>query len=243
MINNVKRILLPVLLLFTVCSSYAQQNQSSLVVDYMHPRKYIVGGIKVEGIKYLGEQQIIALTGLREGMEVTIPGEQMTSIVQRIWGQRHFSDVSLNIDSLSSGGDTVFLALHLQERPRVSRWNFQGVKNSEQSELQDRLSLRRGVPLSDYVLRSSVGIIKNYYKEKGFINAEVDILQENDTIVKNAVRVTFKVDRKTKVKIKTITFSGNDHVPESKLVGVDGQDPRHAHKEPVQVKEIQREGV
>ena len=73
MINNVKRILLPVLLLFTVCSSYAQQNQSSLVVDYMHRRKYIIGGIKVEWIKYLGEQQIIALSGLREGMEVSVP--------------------------------------------------------------------------------------------------------------------------------------------------------------------------
>ena len=217
--KKVKRLLLPLLLLCSVFAGHAQQNQSSLVVDYAHPRKYIVGGIKVEGIKYLGEQQIIALTGLREGMEITIPGEQATSIVNRIWGQRHFSDVSLNIDSLSSGGDTVFLALHLQERPRVSRWNFQGVKNSEQSELQDRLSLRRGVPLSDYVLRSSVGIIKNYYKEKGFINADVDVIQVNDTVVKNAVRVTFKVDRKSKVKIKTITFTGNDHVPEGKLVG------------------------
>ena len=216
---KVKRLLLSLVLLFTVCAVYAQQDRSGLVVDYQHPRKYIVGGIKVEGVKYLGEQQIIALTGLREGMEITIPGDQATSIVDRIWGQRHFSDVSLNIDSLSSGGDTVFLALHLQERPRVSRWNFQGVKNSEQSELQDRLSLRRGVPLSDYVIRSSVGIIKNYYKEKGFINADVDVIQVNDSVVKNAVRVTFKVDRKSKVKIKTITFSGNDHVPEGKLVG------------------------
>ena len=107
--KKVKSILLPLLLLCSVFAGYAQQNQSSLVVDYAHPRKYIVGGIKVEGIKYLGEQQIIALTGLREGMEITIPGEQATSIVNRIWGQRHFSDVSLNIDSLSAGGDTVFL--------------------------------------------------------------------------------------------------------------------------------------
>ena len=210
----VKRILLPVLLLMTVCSVYGQQTSSGIVVDYRNPREYVVGGIKVKGIQFLGEQQIIALTGLQEGMKITIPGDQTADIVSRIWAQKQFSDVSLNIDSLSSGGDTVFLALYLQERPRVSRWSFQGVKNSEQTELQDRLSLRRAVPLSDYLLRSSVGIIKNYYKEKGFLNADVDVIQVRDTAVGNAVRVTFKVDRKDKVKIKTITFEGNDNVPE-----------------------------
>ena len=198
---------------------YAQQGTSKVVVDYLHPKEYVVGGIKVEGVKLLGEEQIITMTGLKPGSTVRIPSEQTASIVERMWAQKHFSDVSLNIDSLSPGGDTVFLALYLQERPRVSRWNFQGIKNSEQTDLQERLNLRRNVPLSDYLLRSSVGIIKNYFKEKGFNNAEVDVVQVRDTMVKNAVRVTFRVDRKAKVKIKTITFEGNDHVPESKLVG------------------------
>ena len=216
---NVKRIIFALLLLSAVFVAQAQETSSGVVVDYAHPRKYVVGGISVKGVKFLGEQQIIALTGLREGMEIVIPSDQTASVVSRIWAQKHFSEVSLNIDSVSAGGDTAFLALYLQERPRVSRWSFQGVKNSEQTELQDRLSLRRGVPLSDYILRSSVGIIESFYKEKGFINVDVDVIQVRDTMVKNAVKVTFKVDRKSKVKIKTITFEGNDHVPESKLVG------------------------
>ncbi|HIZ87362.1 MAG TPA: outer membrane protein assembly factor BamA [Candidatus Coprenecus pullistercoris] len=215
---RIGRLLLPAIVLgLSLCGAYAQT--SGVEVDYLHPKEYVLGGIRVEGVKYLGEQQIIALTGLKVGSSIEIPGDQTAGVVKRIWAQKHFSDVSLNIDSLSATGDTVYLALHLQERPRVSRWNFQGVKNSEQSELQDRLNLRRGVPLSDYVLRSSVGIITNYYKEKGFLNAEVDVVQVRDTMVSNAVRVTFVVDRKSKVKIKTITFEGNDHVPEGKLVG------------------------
>ena len=219
---TLKRVLFLVLSLMTAGLLYAQQNSQDVVVDvvdYLHPKKYVLGGIRVKGVKYLGESQILALTGLREGMEITVPGDVTASVVSRIWAQKHFSDVSLNIDSLSAMGDTVYLALCLQERPRVSRWNFQGIKNSEQTELQDRLSLRRNVPLSDYVLNSSVGIIKDYFKEKGFINADVDVIQVRDTVVKNAVRVTFVVDRKSKVKIKTITFEGNDHVPEGKLIG------------------------
>ena len=45
----VKRILLPVLLLMTVCSVYGQQTSSGIVVDYRNPREYVVGGIKVKG--------------------------------------------------------------------------------------------------------------------------------------------------------------------------------------------------
>ena len=216
---TLRRVLFLVLSLMTAGILYAQQKSSDVVVDYLHPKQYVLGGIKVKGVKYLGEAQILALTGLREGMEITVPGDVTASVVSKIWAQKHFSDVSLNIDSVSAMGDTVYLALWLQERPRVSRWNFQGIKNSEQTELQDRLSLRRNVPLSDYVLRSSVGIIKDYFKEKGFLNADVNVIQVRDTMVKNAVRVTFVVDRKSKVKIKTITFEGNDHVPDGKLIG------------------------
>lgn len=218
--NTARRLLFAVLLIaMEVCGVSAQQRSAEVEVDYLHPKSYIIGGVKVEGVKFVGEQQILALTGLKIGSEIKIPSDQTASVVSKIWNRQHFSDVSLNIDSLSSGGDTVFLALVLQERPRVSRWNFKGIKNSEQSDLQDRLNLRRNVPLSDYLIRSSVGIIKNYFKEKGYINAEVDVIQVRDTMVKNAVRVTFDIDRKAKVKIKTITFSGNEHVPESKLVG------------------------
>lgn len=212
------RVFLPFFLILFIIPFVAEAQQVNVQVDYEHPRKYVVGGLRVDGVKYLGTQQIIALTGIREGMEIEIPSEATSAVVDKIWSQRYFSTVSLEIDSLSSMRDTVYLVLRLQERPRVSRWNFQGVKNSEQSDLRERLSLRNGVPLSDYTIRSSVGIIKNYYKEKGFINADVKVLQETDTIIKNAVRVTFSVDKKSKVKIKLITFEGNDHVKESKLV-------------------------
>lgn len=208
--------LLSLLTFVSILDLVAQQK--SYIVDYWHPKSYIVGGLRVEGVKYLGERQIVALTGIREGEEIVIPSEFTASVVDKLLAQKQFSTVDLEIDSMSSGRDTVYLVLKLQERPRVSRWNFQGVKNSERSDLQDRLSLRNGVPLSDYILRSSVEIIKNYYKEKGFINAEVNVLQERDTVIKNAVRVTFSVDRKTKVKIKQITFEGNDNVPDGKII-------------------------
>ena len=46
----------------------------------------------------------------------------------------------------------------------------------------------------------------------------MDVQTKRDTLVKSAIRVNFAVDRKQKVKIKKITFQGNDNVKETKLV-------------------------
>ncbi|MDE7126455.1 MAG: BamA/TamA family outer membrane protein, partial [Bacteroidales bacterium] len=56
------------------------------------------------------------------------------------------------------------------------------------------------------------------YKEKGFQLAEVDVQTKRDTVVKSAIRVNFAVNKGAKVRIKKITFEGNEHVKEGKLV-------------------------
>lgn len=196
----------------------AQQKDNGVVVDYNNPKKYIVGGVGVEGNSYFSPEQIASLSGLQKGMEVTVPSEELSSIVNRIWMQRYFEDVALVVDSLAPTQDTAFFKIRIKERPRVSRWTFSGVKSGEQKELLERLNLRRGGEFSDYIAKTSSDIIKRYYKEKGFYLTEVNVQTKRDTLVKSAVRVNFAVNKGDKVKIKKITFTGNDHVKESKLV-------------------------
>lgn len=190
---------------------------SDIVVDYNNPKKYIIGDIKVKGVKFLSPDQIISITGLQKGDEITVPSEQLSDVVKRIYQQRFFSNVGFYIDSLSANKDTCYLALQLQERPRVSRWSFKGIKKGEQTDITERVKLKRGGELSDYVVKSTTDIIKRYFKEKGFLKTEVSVSQEVDTVIKNAVRVTFNIDKGPKVKIQRITFSGNENVKDSKL--------------------------
>ena len=208
--------------LFCLCPLFALAQQESktngIVVNYEKPTTYVVGGVEVEGVKYLSKDQLVALTGLKVGDRVKVPSEEISSIVKRIWLQRYFEDVSISIDSLAPTRDTAFFKLTLQERPRVSRWSFTGVKSGEQSDLQEKLSLKRGAELSEYGIKTNIGIIKDYYKEKGFQNCEVNVRQERDTVIKNAVRVTFDVKKGEKVKIKLIEFEGVQNVKEGKLV-------------------------
>ena len=193
------------------------QSGGGVEVDYNAPKSYILGGVKVEGNTYFSEQQILSLTGLRKGKQITIPGEDVTAVVKRLWQQRYFEDVSVAADSLSAGRDSVWLKISLLERPRVSKWSFSGVKGGEKKDLQERLNLRPGREFSEYVSSASVDIIKRYYQEKGFQLVDVLVQTKRDSVIRNAIRVNFHVERGEKVRVKTINFIGNDGVKPFKI--------------------------
>ena len=186
-------------------------------VDYNHPQKYYVAGIEVEGNTYFSDQQIISQTGIHEGMQVTVPGDDLSNVVRRLWLQRYFEDVAVEIDSLNAARDSAWFRIRILERPRMSRWTFTGVKSGERKDLEERLNLRRGGEFSEYVQKTSVDIIKRYYAEKGFLLCDVDTQVQRDSVVRNAIRVNFAVNKGQKVRIKDINFIGNDHVSEFKL--------------------------
>ncbi|MBR1706067.1 MAG: outer membrane protein assembly factor BamA [Bacteroidales bacterium] len=214
---KLRRIGCIIALAMTGTALYGQSGRGAIEIDYGAPQKYIVGGVGVEGNHYYGENQVIQLTGLQRGMELTVPGDDVSNIVKRLVAQKRFEDVAFVVDSLSAGRDTAWFKVVVKEFPRVSRWTFSGVKSGERKDLQERLNLRPGREYSDYVKNTSVDIIKRYYKEKGFLLCEVDTQVEKDTVIRSAIRVNFDVKKGNKVRIKDINFFGNDDVSDRKL--------------------------
>ncbi|MCF0174578.1 MAG: BamA/TamA family outer membrane protein [Bacteroidales bacterium] len=189
-----------------------------IVVNYNQPKQYIVGGVTVEGNKYFSSKQILQVAALHEGMKVTVPSDDISNIVKRLYLQRYFEDVSMSIDRISENGDTAYFKIGIIERPRVSQYTFTGVKKGEQKELEERLKLRKAGPFSDYIAKTSSDIIKRYFKEKGFQEVIVEPQVKKDTIVKGGIRVNFAVNRQQKVRVKKINFNGLHSVKESKVV-------------------------
>ena len=204
------RLICMAMLLLAGVTLRAQQNRSSIEIDYNNPQKYIVGGVDVEGNQYFNARQILSQTGMQAGMEVTVPGEDITSVVNRLVAQRYFEDVAVVVDSLCPTRDTAWFKIVVRERPRVSRWTFTGVKTNERKDLQERLNLRAGREYSEYVKNASVDIIKRYYKEKGYIKVNVDVDVKRDTMIKSAIQVNFDIKKGNKVRIKNINFVGNN---------------------------------
>ena len=209
---NFKRSFSIALLALTTSLAFAQ-----VEVDYTRPRKYIVGDVAVEGNTYFSSNQIVSQTGLLKGRELTIPGDDITSAIRKLTSRGFFEDVGIYIDHFSPARDSVYLTIKIMERPRVSKYTYTGIKSSEKKDLQERLNLRRGGEFSDYVKESSIGIIKRYYAEKGYLLCEVDVQTQKDSMVRHAIQVNFDIDKGPKVRIKDINFIGNEHVSDYTL--------------------------
>lgn len=210
--------ILSAILLIVSLSTYAQEKDSSSFkngIDFATPKQYVVGGVKITGLRFLDPQTLVNLFGVDEGKTITIPGDAISKGIKKLWKQGLFSDI--NVSVVKQVGDTAFLNIDLVERPRVSKIAYNGVKKSEQESLKEKLTLRVGDQLTEYLLSNAATTIKKFYGEKGFRNVVVDIVQSNDTVVANGVRVTFNVDRLKKVKISDITFEGNIAIPDGKL--------------------------
>ncbi|MBQ9194258.1 MAG: outer membrane protein assembly factor BamA, partial [Bacteroidales bacterium] len=214
---TVKKILCFAALMLAARGLWAQSGVRGVEVDYNRPKSYVVGGVGIEGNQYFNEHQILQQVGLQKGQIITVPGEDVTSIVRRLVAQRYFEDVAVVVDSLNASADTAWFKVVVRERPRVSRWTYSGVKSGEKKDLQERLNLRPGREYSEYVKNTSIDIIKRYYKEKGYLKVEVNVDAVRDTMIRSAMRVNFNVDRGPKVRIKDINFIGNKHVSERKL--------------------------
>ena len=178
------------------------------------PRLYYIRKINIHGVQYLNADMLKSSAGLIEGDSIYLPSSFISNAISRLWSQRFFSDVKIGADI---EGDSLDLEVFLKERPRVNNWAFEGIPRGKKTDLLEKLKLRRGGELSDYVIDKNRKLIKEYWSEKGFRNAEVDVRIENDTVRPHMVNVTFVIDRKDKVKIGQINFIGNTEFTDKRL--------------------------
>ena len=180
------------------------------------PKLYYIRNVNIHGVKFRDKNLLLSTSGLTPGDSLYLPSTFISDAITRLWGQRYFSDVEIgaNIE-----GDSVDLEVFLQERPRVRSWNFEGerIGRSKQKDLTDELKLKAGTELSDYVIDKNEKLIKKHFIAKGFRNVEVSTRIENDSIRQNMVNVTFLIDRNEKVRVGSITFSGNTQFKERRL--------------------------
>jgi len=203
---------------FCVCFSHfsiAQISLSEINIDYANPKEYFIGGIDVEGTKFLDNKTLIQLSKLEVGSKIMVPGDELTKASKILWQQGLFSNVQIKVKSIQS--NTIFLTLFLEERPRLSKFKFNGLKRSEIDAIRDKIKLARGKIITENVIINTKNIIANHFKEKGFLNISTSIDQEVDTITKNHVIILLNIDKGKKVKIGKINFEGNSTFSNKRL--------------------------
>lgn len=180
-----------------------------------NPKKYEIGGISITGAKNYEDYVLIGFSGLTIGQQITVPGPDITNAVNRFWKHGLFSDVSITADKIV--GNKIYLSIDLKQRPRISKINYSGLKKSEREDIDAKIGFINGNQITPNQIERAKFLIKKYFDEKGFNNADVTILQKDDLSKENQVIVDVVVDKKEKVKVNQIHISGNSALSENKI--------------------------
>lgn len=181
------------------------------------PKTYKLAGLTVTGIEGYEDYVLTGISGLTVGQELEVPGTAITDAVKRYWKHGLFSDVSISADSIV--GDNIYLKIHLAPRPRISTINYNGLKKTEREDMEKKLGLLKGGQITPNMIDRAKILAKKYFEDKGYKNAEVFIRQRDDVAAKNQVILDIDVDKKEKLKVRTITIDGDNQLGEKKIKG------------------------
>ena len=181
------------------------------------PKTYKLAGLTVTGIEGYEDYVLTGISGLAVGQELEVPGTAITDAVKRYWKHGLFSDVSISADSIV--GDNIYLKIHLAPRPRISTINYNGLKKTEREDMEKKLGLLKGGQITPNMIDRAKILAKKYFEDKGYKNAEVFIRQRDDVAAKNQVILDIDVDKKEKLKVRSIIIDGDNQLGEKKIKG------------------------
>lgn len=181
------------------------------------PRTVVIGGIAVSGVQGYEDYMLSGISGLSVGQTITVPGNDITDAVKRYWKHGLFSDVSISADSIV--GNKIYLNIYLQTLPRVSEINYIGLKKSEREDMETKLGLLKGGQVTPNTISRAKFLAKKYFDDKGFNNADIDIMQRDDVSNKNSVILDVIVDKKAKMRVRHIEIVGNEALSDKKIKG------------------------
>ena len=192
----------------------------ALQLDYSAtPKKYYIADIKVtgtQGTMYENQEFVlVSFSGLSKGQQIKVPGDDISNAIKRFWKQGLFSDTKIYETKIQ--GDSIWLEIHLTDRPRVSDIHYSGMKKSEREDIEAKIGVVKGNQITPNQLNSAKTIIKRYFADKGFGDAEIFITERPAGDIKNQVILDIRVDKKEKIKVNKINITGNKALSENTL--------------------------
>ena len=204
--SNLRNCLLLPLILCVVLFGLKQANAQYNTYD--KGKFYELGEITVTGVKSFSPQTVVAYTGLKKGQRIQIPGEEISATINKLWKLELFSDIEFFITNIDS--EVADLELYIQELPTLSDYTIKGIKKGKIETIVKDTDIKKGKKLSKNFLATTKNYIENKYKKEGFLNAKVTIDTKTDTTGVNNQKMLVSVDRGDRVKVRSISFEGNE---------------------------------
>ncbi len=201
-------------MLFFLFYSTTQVNaQDRLQFDQGKP--YILKKVNVTGKVSYNEQTIVTFAGLAKGQHITVPGEEISNSIKKLWKLGLYNDVNFYVDQIE--GDSITLNLHLNELPKLKEVKFIGVKKSVVESLIKDNNLTAEKIVNENLITTTKYYIENKYKKEGFYNTKVNITTVEDTETINHVNMVVNIDKGKKIKVSKIIIDGNEQLTDGKI--------------------------
>ena len=70
--------------------------------SFVKGKTYELDSLTVSGIKTFNEQTVISYSGLRKGQKIKVPGEEVSSVINKLWGLELFSNINVYVTMLKT---------------------------------------------------------------------------------------------------------------------------------------------
>ena len=167
-------------------------------------------GIEVKDNRRIASEDILSYVREKIGQPFRV--EALASDVRSIWDSGNFEDVQVDLTEVARG---VRLRFKVVERPNIKAIEFEGNDELDNDKLTEVVEVKPNTILNLPQVRRSVDKIKDAYRDKGYLLA--DVTQVVEPQHDNEVIVKFKVVEHKEVTVRRVTFIGNEHVPDSDL--------------------------
>ena len=183
--------------------------------NFIKGKLYTIDSISVTGLQNFSDKTVISYSGLRKGKEIRLPGEETSGILNKLWNLDLFSDINFYVTKVID--DKISIELAIEELPTLSEYKINGIKKSKTQNIIEETDIKKGKKLSESFLTNTSNYIKNKYKKEGFLDTKVSVNTIKDSIDKNTYKIVVNIDRGQRIKIKNISFIGNDIYSNNKL--------------------------
>eukprot|EP01132_Coremiostelium_polycephalum_P000744 gene744-922_t len=183
---------------------------AGLSLDYHRPATYVIEKIEFIGTKSLEPETLLAISSLKVGDTLQIPGSGLTYAIEQLWKQKLIENVSVYATQVI--GNQVALAFHIVESPRLSTYTLKGVKKREENKLADKVKLARGRIITPKLIRYIHDTLKKDFLQEGYKDAKINITTLPDEDDRHYNRLVIEIEKGEKVIINRIHMKGNEHI-------------------------------
>ncbi len=155
----------------------------------------------IEGNSTIPNSEIAKHIKTRPGRPVT--QKQIKDDVDALVRTRWFATVEPTLQKADEG---VVLAFHVLERPIVRRVEYKGLKKVKQKVFDAMTQLKPGSPFDVSSNRECARRVEEYYHEKGFAFATVELEKGND---RNDREVVFSINEGPKARVSGVKYGFN----------------------------------